>query len=198
MCQRFTVICHSCRSASVFDAVCHQFFSRRCSGMRPTMDRCHVDRFDASAHDTHERSPAVRPGEGHDARRIVVSTPDQGHRTIRRSRVCRGQGGIDHTRGASTLPLLAAEVVRARHRAGVVGLMLGQDFVAVSTPPSPDMSSSCTRVRRNPAATAAAWGLGDGVLKHDLPSWFVHRQGNLRARACGAWRCVGIAWDATR
>ena len=61
----------------------------------------------------HVRSPPVRPGDGHDVSRlVVVSTPDQGQRTIHRSRGCRGQGGIDHTRGAAGLPLLAAAVVR--------------------------------------------------------------------------------------
>jgi hypothetical protein len=64
-----------------------------------------------------------------------VSTPDHGQRIIRGSRVCRGQGGSDHTCGAAGLPLLAANVVGARHRAGVVGLTRRQDFVAASASP---------------------------------------------------------------
>ena len=38
--------------------------------------------------------------------------PAQGQQTIRR-RGCRGQDGIDHSRGAAGLPLPAAAVVRA-------------------------------------------------------------------------------------
>jgi steroid delta-isomerase-like uncharacterized protein len=69
-----------------------------------------------------------------------VSTPDSGPRILRRSRGCRGQGGIDHTCGAAGLPLLAAAVVRARHRAGVVGLTQPRDVVAAS---ASDAAASC-------------------------------------------------------
>jgi hypothetical protein len=111
--QRYIGLCHRFRSARVIDVVCHGLLNRRWSDMRPTKERCHDDRSDASARegarvqgspsepDIHPRRRASRGGGPGDGQAVAALTrsgrPDTAPRApARAAGGSRRQGGIGH------------------------------------------------------------------------------------------------------